>query len=102
MRSFRLVWALVLAASLAILPVSASFAMAHVATTEVGMTASRDDCPCCKPMKVDSCFLKCCQVQAVAVDGLVIAKLRTPRLVAFSAKRLMAVALRPDPPPPRS
>jgi hypothetical protein len=102
MRSFRLVWALVLAASLAILPVSTSFAMADVAKTEIGMTAPGEDCPCCKPMKVDRCFVKCCQMQGVAVDGLVIAKPRTPRLVAFSANRLVAVALRPDPPPPRS
>lgn len=102
MRSFRLVCALVLAVGLAVLPVSASFAMPHAAKSEAGMMASGDDCPCCTPAKAESCPLICCHVQAVAVDGPVLAKPAMPRLVPCSAQRPLAIDLRPDPPPPRS
>jgi hypothetical protein len=98
----RLIWAFVLAVSLAGLPVVAAMATAHAAQAGMSASASGDDCPCCKPDKPDTCPLKCCHLQALAVEGLVFAKPMSERLVAHEANAGIAVTLRPDPPPPRS
>jgi hypothetical protein len=102
MRSFRLICALVLAASLAILPVSAAFAMTQMGKSEAGMVAAGDDCPCCKPAKADGCFLKCCHLHALAVDGMAIAKPRSLQVAEFGTVRFAALVSGPEPPPPRS
>ena len=102
MRSFRLICALVLATSLAILPVSAAFALTHMAKSEAGIVAAGDDCPCCQPAKADSCLLKCCHLQALVVDGMAIAKSRSLHVAEFSTQRFAALASGPEPPPPRS
>lgn len=103
MRSFRLVCALVLAAGLAMLPVSGALAMAHAANVDAGMTmALGDDCPCCKSEKTETCFLKCCHVQALMVDGVEAAKTTSPRFGETALHLFAALALGPDPPPPRS
>jgi hypothetical protein len=94
--------AFAMAASLAILPVSATFAMMHVAKTDAAMMASGDDCPCCKPAISNTCLFKCCHVQALAVDGLAIAKPVSPVFFESGAGPFVAVASGPDPPPPRS
>lgn len=102
MCSFRLVCAVVLAASLAILPVSASFVMTNVAKTEHGVMSPSDDCPCCKAANVNSCVLKCCHVQALAIDELVLGEPEPAGFDFWSGAPLRAVSFRPDPPPPRS
>jgi len=101
MRSFRLICALVLAVGLAILPVSAAFAMSQ-AQTHAGMSDTGDDCPCCKPAQQDGCLLKCCHVQALIVDGFATTRPGPISFLATGADRFMAFAPRPDPPPPRS
>ena len=100
-RAFRLLCALVLAGSLAVLPVSAAFAMTHAANAEAGIVASGDDCPCCNPEKAETCFVKCC-VQALIVHGTEATKPAPARFDQAAARRSAALALGPDPPPPRS
>lgn len=101
MRAFRLLCALVLAAGLTVLPVSAALAMTHAANAEVGMMAPGVDCPCCKPEKSETCFVKCC-VQALVVLGEEVTKPAPARFGETAMRRSAALALGPDPPPPRS
>jgi hypothetical protein len=101
MRRFRLICALVLAASLAVLPVAAGLAMAHAARAQSSMMASGGDCPCCKPAKTDGCFLVCCHLQALTVDGSAMAAFAPVRFVAPGEDAIEASAPKPDPPPPR-
>jgi hypothetical protein len=93
--------ALALAASLAILPVSATLAMMHAAKPDVAMMATSDDCPCCKPAVSNTCLFKCCHVQALVVDGRVLSKPASPVFFEPSVAFFVAVVLGPDPPPPR-
>lgn len=102
MRSLRILCALILAVSLAVLPVSATFAVTHAGNTEAGMMAPGDDCPCCKPMKADSCALKCCHAPAVAADSLEMEEPPSLRFLVLGAEPFPANALGPDPPPPRT
>jgi hypothetical protein len=102
MRSFRLICALVLAASLAMLPVSASLAMTHTAKADMDMAASGDDCPCCEPAKSpDACFPECCHLQALRIEVLAFAKPPAPQFVVLGAQDCVAIVSGPDPPPPR-
>jgi hypothetical protein len=101
MRIARLIWALVLAASLAGLPVVATMATAHAAKADMSASASGDSCPCCKQGKPDTCPLECCHVQAMTVEGLLFSKPMSERFVAHEASAGIAVTPRPDPPPPR-
>jgi hypothetical protein len=103
MRICRLMFAAVLAIALAALPVASAMAMTHAGKTQASISAAADDCPCCGPAQaVEKCPLKCCHVQAVAVDGaLIIAPVAV--LDAGSSERPgTAVSIRPDPPPPRA
>lgn len=106
MRIFRLLSALVLAAGLALLPVSAAMAMTHAAKPDMGMgasmSASADDCQCCNAVELDACPLACCHFQVLNVEGLAIARPMSGRLVGREAETVVWLALRPDPPPPRS
>jgi hypothetical protein len=102
MRLLRLIPALILAASLAILPVSAALAMMHTADAGMAMGASPDDCPCCKPDQSDACPMKCSQLSALTVAG---AGLEQPAPIRFDeveAVAFVAVFVRPEPPPPRT
>jgi hypothetical protein len=101
MRAVRLICALVLATALAALPVSAAFAMADAASAEAGMTAPDHDCTCCKPEKTETCFVKCC-VQALIVHSEEATRPAPARFGEVATPTLPALALGPDPPPPRS
>jgi hypothetical protein len=92
----------VLATSLVILPLSASLAMKHAAEADASMMASGDECPCCKPAKLDTCLLMCCHVQAPTVEGFVPWLAAPPEFDVQNTRLAIAVSLRPDPPPPRS
>ena len=102
MRLLRLIPALILAASLALLPVSAALAMMHTADAGMAMGASPDDCPCCKPDRSDACPMKCSQLSVLTIAG---AGLEQPAPVRFDevkAVAFVAVLVRPEPPPPRT
>jgi len=98
----RLIWALVVAASLASQPVAAATAMAHVAKAGMSASAPGDDCPYCNPAKPDTCSFKCCQMQALAVEALPIVKPSPERYIEEEATSKTAATVRPDPPPPRA
>jgi hypothetical protein len=100
MRIFRFICALVLAASLAVLPVSAALAMSHVTKSDTSLMAPGDDCPCCTPTEPESC-LKCCHVQSLPIEGLLVTGPVPARFTELGADRFAAVVLGPDPPPPR-
>jgi hypothetical protein len=99
MRLFRLMFALLLATSLAILPISPAATLTHAAKAEMAMAA--DDCPCCKTGQPDSCPLKCCHLQAIAVEGVKIARPSAARFVVYDAPVATPVPRRPELPPPR-
>ncbi len=101
MRICRLTLALLLAASLAILPLSSAVAMAHAANADVTMSASGDDCPCCKSTHPAMCPLECCQLQALSVEGWDMAEPDARGFVEGGAQAIAPLLLRPDPPPPR-
>lgn len=101
MRILRLIWAVILAASLAILPVSAAMAMTHGAKAEMSMSSPGDDCPCCNPSKANACSLKCCHLQALTVEGFAPFKASAADFDAHENDLGVAVSLRPEPPPPR-
>jgi hypothetical protein len=102
MRFCRLILAGLLAASVALLPVSAAMAMTHAAKAEMSMSASGDDCPCCKSAQADACPFTLCSLQAISVDGPAML-MPTPACFAERGPQILAgVSLRPTPPPPRS
>jgi len=101
MRIARLILAGLLAASLAVLPVSAAVTMTHATNAEIGMGASGDDCPCCKSVRPDACPLAGCYMQAISVAGPALA---TPTAASFDepgSQILVGLSLPPNPPPPR-
>jgi hypothetical protein len=93
---------LVLAVSLAFLPISAALAMAHGADASMTMGASADDCACCEPRMSDTCPLVCCHLSVLAVTLLAMPRPAPLRLVADNARPSASLLGRPDPPPPRS
>jgi uncharacterized protein involved in high-affinity Fe2+ transport len=97
----RLFWVLVVAAGVAISPVSTAMLMSHAAKADVGASAAGDDCPCCKPAKVDPCPTACCYLQAVAAEGWAIARPVSPWFGAQESDTVLPIAHQPDPPPPR-
>jgi hypothetical protein len=102
MRIVRLIAALAMAASLAVLPVTAAAAMVHTAKAEMAVSGSGDDCPCCDRTASDGRPLVCCHLSALSVEGWAMHKPAPEHLVADAASALVAFVKRPDPPPPRS
>jgi hypothetical protein len=101
----RLLIAVLLATSLAILPVSAGMAMAHAAKAEMAMSASDGDCPCCNAAHKcapDTCMLKCFSVSAIALDARPAVHPVPAPFPELGVTTLVAFSPRPDPPPPRS
>lgn len=105
MRIYRLVIAALLALSFTVVPLAAGTATVHTASNEMSMGASHDDCPCCNAAHrcpADTCMLKCFNVSAIAVElSPIMAPLRAPFAV-IGVTTLVALIMRPDPPPPRS
>lgn len=104
MRSVRLIIAVLLAASLAILPMSAAMAMTHAAKAEMSMGASGDNCPCCNAARkcaTDTCQFKCFSAPAI-LEGAPLAQPRPELFIAIGEATLSPFLARPDPPPPRS
>jgi hypothetical protein len=102
MNTFRLVAAWMVAAGLVLLPVSTAVAMGHAWKAEAVMPASGDDCPCCNGDASDACPVMCCHLSTLVVEGWVVPRPLSQRLVEGEAELLMAFVARPDPPPPRS
>jgi hypothetical protein len=101
MRLVRHLMTLLLVAGLAVLPLSATAAMAHAAKAEMAMTASGGDCPCCHDGATKASSVACCHVSALLVETVV---MPAPPAYSFasSEQRVPAAAVvRPDPPPPR-
>ena len=104
MRALRLIMAVLLAASLAVLPVSASMAMTHAAKAKMSMSASGADCPCCNAAKkcaTDICMFKCFSTPAISVDGFPLAQPLPEPLIAVRVAALSPFSRQLDPPPPR-
>jgi hypothetical protein len=102
MRACRLIFAVVLAIALAALPVAAAMAMTHAGKAHASMSAAGDDCLCCNPTQPpEKCSDKCCHVQAIAVDGVLILPPVAVVDARASARPGTAISTRPDPPPPR-
>lgn len=101
MRIFRSILITLIAASVALLPVSAATAMAHATMADMSMSAPDGECASCKAIASDLCSLKCCGVQMLSVEGLVLAEPMPERFVRQDTARVAAVSPRPDPPPPR-
>lgn len=105
MRIVRIIVAVLLAASLAIPPITTAMAMTSAAKAEMSMVTSGSDCPCCNAAKkcaADLCQFKCFHTLAISVEGLPLAEPLPEPLVAVYAASFSPVTLRPDPPPPRS
>ena len=71
MRAIRLAIAVLIAASLAAVPVTASLAGPHAAKAEMSMSASDGSCPCCDATHkcaTDICTLKCYSAAAISVE----------------------------------
>jgi hypothetical protein len=105
MRLIRLVIAGLLAASVAVLPVSVGMAKLHEAKAEMSMSAPDSDCPCCNAAHkcaTDICTLKCYNSAALYVEGqLLVGPLPEP-LIEMASPAMSPFSQRPDPPPPRS
>lgn len=105
MRGFRLVIAVMLAASLAILPASAAMAVSHAAKAEMSMTAAGSDCPCCDAAhkcSPDTCMISCHGVSAISAVGPDLIQPLPELFVDMGPADLSPFSARPDPPPPRS
>jgi len=105
MRAIRLIIAGLLAASLTILPLSAGMAMANAAKSEMSMSASVDDCPCCNPAKTcaaDHCLFACYNAPAISAGGLPLVQPPPQPLVGIGLTTMSPFLRQPDPPPPRS
>lgn len=105
MRSLRLILALVLAASLAVMPMSAGMAMSYGAKAEMGMSEGGQDCPCCNALHKcapDTCMLKCFSAAAMTVDGPLLEQPLPQLFLEIGAPTPSPFSTRPDPPPPRS
>ena len=71
MRTLRLIIALLVAASLAVLPAWASLANLHAAKAEMTMSGSGDSCPCCDATHecaTDTCTSMCYSTPAISVE----------------------------------
>ena len=103
MRVCRLMFAAVLAFALAALPVAAAVAMTHAEKAHSSVSAMGHKCPCCSPTQPPkSCPHKCCHVQAIAVDDVLIVAPLSTTDVSTSVTLWTALFIRPDPPPPRA
>jgi hypothetical protein len=105
MRFIRVVIAVLLAVSLAILPVSSAMAAMHAGNPEMSMSAPDSDCACCNAAHkcaTDICTLKCYNSAALYVEGqLLVGPLPQP-LIDMASPAMSPFSQRPDPPPPRS
>ena len=105
MRTIRLIIVALLAIGLAVVPMSAVMAQSHGAKAAASMSSSMDDCPCCnaaKKCETDLCQFKCFNTPAVSVHGLPLVRPLPEPLFAGATAAWSPLALRPDPPPPRS
>lgn len=105
MRTIRLIAALLVAASLVILPVATGMGMTFAAKAEMNMGAPGSDCPCCDPSNMCAthhCMFVCYNMAAIAVEGLLEGKPLPQDLVAAGPASFSPFPPRPDPPPPRS
>ena len=105
MRTLRLAIAVLLAASLTILPMAAAMAVTHVAKAEMAMDTAGDHCPCCNAAKkcaTDICMFKCYNAPAISAEGLAMAKPSPAPIDITDGATLSPFPPRPDPPPPRS
>lgn len=105
MRLIRLVIAVLLAASVAVLPVSAGVTKLHAAKAAMSMSAPDSDCPCCNAAHkcaTDVCTLKCYNTVALAVEQAPFAGPFVEPLIELADAAMSPFLQRPDPPPPRS
>jgi len=105
MRFIRLVIAVLLATSVAMLPVSAGATKLHAAEAEMSMGAPGSDCPCCDAAHkcaTDVCTLKCCNTVALAVEQAPLAGPFVQPFNELAGAAMSPFLQRPDPPPPRS
>jgi len=105
MRFIRLVIAVLLAASVAILPVSAGMAKLHAAKAEMSMSAPDSDCPCCNAAHkcaTDICTLMCYNSAALSVEGPPLVGPLPQPFIDMVSVTMSPFSQRPDPPPPRS
>lgn len=105
MRIWRLIHVVLLAFSVAVLPISAGTAMAdtgNAAMGEMSATAPDDGCASCKSVPSDRCSPPCCQMQALPVEPLIMPMPLPEGFLAPAAESMAASSRRPDPPPPRS
>lgn len=103
MRAVRLVLTLLIAGSLAMLPVSTAVAMSHASSAEMNMSASPDGEPCCGPAGADSCPVAAyCHLQLLTTEQPPLARPAASFFAPVSAPDVPGAALAPDPPPPRS
>jgi hypothetical protein len=102
MRTARLVLAILIAGSLAMLPISAAMSMSHGTATGMTMSASLDDGPCDTSAGRDTCPFAYCHLHLLTPEQPPLAR----PAVSFLAPLLLSdepgAALAPDPPPPRS
>jgi hypothetical protein len=101
MRVLRLLFALLVAASLASLPIAATMASAQAGEPHASMSASDTDCPCCRSTQQHAGQLKCCGLQALLVEGWAVPKPSAGRFAEGAQERGVDQLPQPDPPPPR-
>jgi hypothetical protein len=105
MRAIRLAIAVLIAAALAVVPVSAAFAGSTAAKAEIGMSTADDACSCCDAQHdpgANTCTLKCCGAAALLIDAQALIEPRSAPAVDTVAAVVARVLPPPDPPPPRS
>ena len=105
MRIFRFILAVLVTASLVILPVSATVTMGHPAKAEMAMSAGGLDCPCCNAIEkcqTDKCTFNCLNAPAIAAEGPPLLQPPSETFVDAGSAALLPFLRRPDPPPPRS
>lgn len=103
MRTVRLVLALLIAAGLAMLPVSAAMAISHVSSADMHMSAPQDGGSCCDHADGHGCPLAlCCHIQLAMAEQPQFAGRLASLLAPIPLTVEPGAALGPDPPPPRS
>ena len=104
MGALRFIFAVLLAASLAMLPVSAAMA-SHAAKAEMSIGASDKDCACCDAAHkcpADACVVTCHAVSAISAVGPALSQPLPEAFASAALTEWSPFLARPDPPPPRS
>jgi hypothetical protein len=114
-RPMKIVWrlfAVLLAASLPILPLSGALAKtfavapeAHAIMPETAASTSSDDCPCCDASRkclTEQCFQACGSTAAILAGDAGLVPPHLPALVEAVLAAAMPFSSRPDSPPPRT